>query len=152
MGIPGRKGGWRGAVSLLAVVTPSGAQDPIDVPHGLSCLLQTQVWWEQCWLLLSHRQYVPTNTLLTTMITAGGWGFAICPENPIGLEIESVCVLNLPVPLSRPRTSLLPGWIAQSGATIQKCPMSPCSQVYSVVLHWRCRWGWHRDNLPYLGL
>jgi len=38
---PGRKGGWRDAVSSLVVVTPSGAQDPIDVPHGLPCLLQT---------------------------------------------------------------------------------------------------------------
>lgn len=87
---PGRKGGWRGAASSLAVVTPSDVQDPTDVPRGLSRLLQTQMWWEQCWLLLSHRQRVPTNTLLTTTVTAVDWAFEICLANPIGLELKSV--------------------------------------------------------------
>lgn len=85
---PSRKGSWRGAISLLVVVTLSGAQDTVDVPHGLSCFLQTQMWWEWCWLLLSHRQRDPTNTLLMTTVTAVGWGFAICLANPI--EIKSV--------------------------------------------------------------
>lgn len=97
---PGRKGGWRGATSSLAVVTPSGAQDPVDVPHGLACLLQTQMWWERCWLLLSHRQRVPANTLLTTTVTAVGLKSAL--QTPLDSKSKACSAAQPPLPIGQP--------------------------------------------------
>lgn len=94
---PGRKGAWR-SISLLAVVTPSGAQDPIDVPHGLACLLRTQMWWERCWVLLFYKQCDPTNALVTTTVTAVGLTSAL--QTP--LDLKSCSATQPPLTIEQP--------------------------------------------------
>lgn len=88
---------------------PSDAHNSVDVPHAW--LPQTQMRWEQHWLL-SHGQCLPLSALNNDTICCG---FESCLANSVGLEIN--VMLTSSTTLSSPFAAawlVCPVWSYQS--------------------------------------
>jgi len=92
------------------------------------------------------------------MVTAVGLKSAL--QTLLDLQSKACSAAQRPLPVEQTMhfgaTCLgCPAWSHRSKTSRES---SRCMQgltgggPWVLVLHWHCRWGWHRDNLPYLGL